>query len=95
MRLVVSRVDRRGQILALTLPVCRPDNSFGVSSYSVGPADIARWVRLALASGWMPNEPGPAFSLRLGEEHLDPTKVKPDDDNCLVVRPHSTSEPSR
>lgn len=61
----------RGQTLHLTLPALRCDNWLFHPGYVVTPADVARWIPLAIERGWKPNQPGPTFRLKLTEADLD------------------------
>lgn len=65
----------RGQTLHLILPTLRCDNWLFHPSYVVTPADVARWIPLAVERGWVPNQPGPTFRLMLTEADLDAQHV--------------------
>jgi hypothetical protein len=64
---VVERAKGPGAILVVSLPYARPDNWLGRPSGPVHPVMVASSVRLALAGGWQPARPGPAFTLKLAE----------------------------
>jgi hypothetical protein len=61
----------RGQTLHLTLPALRCDNRLFHPGYVVSPADVARWIPLAIDRGWEPNQSGPTFQLKLTEADLE------------------------
>ncbi len=61
----------KGQTLHLTLPALRCDNWLFHPGYVVTPADVARWIPLAIERGWEPAQPGPTFRLKLTEADLD------------------------
>lgn len=45
-----------------------PGNWMALPAKPVLPADVAAAIRTALAGGWTPTSPGPAFSLLVGNE---------------------------
>lgn len=61
----------RGQTLHLTLPALRCDNWLFHPGYVVTPVDVGRWIPLAIQRGWLPNQPGPTFRLKLTEADCD------------------------
>jgi len=72
----VEAAQRGGQTLHLTLPSVRCDNWLAQPGYVVTPLDIARWIPLAVARGWVPTSSGPTFRLTLTEAEIDPERVR-------------------
>jgi hypothetical protein len=60
--------ENAGQLLHIELPMARPDNWMTEPGYVVTPADLARWVPMALARGWCPQRPGATFNIAIKEE---------------------------
>lgn len=57
----VEQVDRKGNVLLVTMPQDHPSNWMGRPAVPVLPSTVAVIVRKALAGGWQPTRPGPAF----------------------------------
>src|SRR5262245_11353517 len=55
-----------GAVLVVSLPFAHAGNWMGLPSMAVRPAQVAAGIRRALADGWQPSAPGPAFTLTLG-----------------------------
>ncbi|GAA4251649.1 hypothetical protein GCM10022255_045100 [Dactylosporangium darangshiense] len=64
---VVERAEGRGSVLAISLPSAHPGNWFGLPSQPVLPGTVAACISRALAAGWRPSRPGPAFFMSLGD----------------------------
>ena len=62
---VAQRAEEPGGVLVVALPYAHPRNWFGLPSSAVRPALVAKGIRRALADGWQPSAPGPAFKLTL------------------------------
>lgn len=58
---------RRGSTLVVRLPQVHPSNMFEIPSAGVTPAQAADYIAKALDAGWLPEEPGPMFELRVSE----------------------------
>ncbi|MEU4220947.1 hypothetical protein [Actinoplanes sp. NPDC026623] len=67
---VVELLDEPGALLVVALPYAHPGNWLGLPSTSVLPATVAAGIHQALATGWQPGRPGPAFALTLDEALL-------------------------
>ncbi|MCG8652503.1 MAG: hypothetical protein MI861_21870 [Pirellulales bacterium] len=52
-------------VLMVYLNCARPDNWILTNNNAVTPADIARYIREALADGWIPTTPGNAHCLNV------------------------------
>jgi hypothetical protein len=59
--------ERPGALLVVSLPCAHPGNWLGLATGTVLPAAVASGITLALASGWRPSQPGPAFTLTVEE----------------------------
>ncbi|MFF0123748.1 hypothetical protein ACFYP7_31205 [Micromonospora arida] len=62
---VVELAGQPGAVLVAALPCAHPGNWIGLPSQPVLPGTVAVGVRRALAAGWQPSRPGPAFELLL------------------------------
>jgi hypothetical protein len=62
---VVEQAEQPGALLVASLPCAHPGNWIGLPSQPVLPGTVAVGVRQALAAGWRPSRPGPAFKLQL------------------------------
>ncbi|MFC6021401.1 hypothetical protein ACFP2T_35180 [Plantactinospora solaniradicis] len=51
--------------MVASLSCAHPGNWIGLPSHPVLPGTVAVGVRQALAAGWQPSRPGPAFQLLL------------------------------
>ncbi|WP_436493669.1 hypothetical protein [Actinokineospora sp. HUAS TT18] len=60
---VAEHADHGGAVLVVSLPCAHPGNWLGLPSGAVRPAEVAAAIRLAVAQGWKPGTPGPAFNL--------------------------------
>jgi hypothetical protein len=60
---VAELLDESGALLVVALPCAHPGNWLGLPTVSVRPAIVAAGIRKALAAGWDPHRPGPAFTL--------------------------------
>ena len=67
---VAELLDESGALLVVTLPYAHPGNWLGLTSAPVRPATVAAGIRQALAAGWQPRRPGPAFALAFDEARL-------------------------
>jgi hypothetical protein len=67
---VAELLDESGALLVVALPHAHPGNWLGLPSASVRPATVAAGIRQALAAGWQPRRPGPAFTLAVDEAAL-------------------------
>jgi hypothetical protein len=63
--LVGRQAERPGAILVVSLPCAHPGNWLGLATGTVLPAMVASGITLALAGGWQPSRPGPAFTLTM------------------------------
>jgi hypothetical protein len=63
--LVVEQAEQPGAVLVALLPCAHPSNWIGLPSVPVLPATVVVGVRQALATGWRPSQPGPAFKMVL------------------------------
>jgi hypothetical protein len=62
---VAQRAQEPGGVLVVSLPYAHPGNWLGLPSIGVRPGLVAAGIRRALADGWQPSAPGPAFILML------------------------------
>ncbi|GAA0575421.1 hypothetical protein GCM10009546_42510 [Actinomadura livida] len=63
---VVEAADTKGALLVVSLPCAHPSNwLLLLPTGAVLPRTVSKAIRQALASGWTPTEPGPAFTLTL------------------------------
>ncbi len=62
---VVEQAEHRGALLVVSLPCAHPGNWIGLPSQPVLPGTVAVAIRQALAAGWRPSRPGPAFKMLL------------------------------
>jgi len=69
--IAVERSDAPNCVVRIVLPAARQDNWLLAPGYIVKPSDLSRWIRKALASGWLPSRKGPGFELRLAESDLN------------------------
>jgi hypothetical protein len=67
---VVELRCESGASLVVALSYAHPGNWLGLPSSPVRPATVALGIRQALAAGWQPRRPGPAFTLALDEAAL-------------------------
>jgi hypothetical protein len=65
MTLAVAAESGRGSTLVLELDVLRPGACPNAAAVAVTPADVARFVRDALADGWAPERAGKPMVRRL------------------------------
>ncbi|XVQ83025.1 hypothetical protein ACQP2K_29850 [Microbispora siamensis] len=66
----VQHYEQQGSVLVVSLPCVHPRSWLLGRSTTVRPVLVASAIRTALASGWTPLQPGPAFRLSLKEEEL-------------------------
>jgi len=59
--------DGSGALLVMALPGAHPGNWLGLPGTAVRPATVAAGIRQAMAAGWQPRRPGPAFALTFDE----------------------------
>lgn len=64
---VAEPAERPESLLVVSLPHPHPGNWLDLPSVPVLPRTVATAIRLALARGWRPFQPGPAFTLSLDE----------------------------
>ena len=67
---VAELLDESGAPCVVALPYAHPGNWLGLATTSVRPATVAASIRKALAAGWQPHRPGPAFTLSLDKAQL-------------------------
>ncbi|MFM7204109.1 MAG: hypothetical protein ACKO6N_25285 [Myxococcota bacterium] len=65
--------ENPGQTLHIELPVARPGNWMAAPGYVVTPAELARWILLALLRGWCPQQRGSTFRMTIEEKDLTRT----------------------
>lgn len=60
----VEATEKSGNVLYVKLARVRPDNWLQIrSSPPITPAEVARFIRQALQSGWDPAKPGAPFKI--------------------------------
>lgn len=65
----VEAAEESGSVLYVKLARVRPDNWLELSSSPpITPAEVARFIRQALQSGWDPIKPGSAFEINEQQE---------------------------
>jgi len=62
---VAERAEHPGSLLVASLPWAHPGNWIGLPGHPVLPGTVAVGIRRAIADGWQPSLPGPAFMLSL------------------------------
>jgi hypothetical protein len=59
----VGHAEQPGPVLVVSMPCAHPGNWIGLPSQPVLPGTVASCIRQAVAAGWRPGQPGPAFKL--------------------------------
>jgi hypothetical protein len=67
---VVEQAEQPGALLVVSLPCAHPGNWIGLPSQPVMPETVAVGIRQAVAAGWRPSRPGPAFKMLLSDSSL-------------------------
>lgn len=71
---VAERAEQPGALLVASLPCRHPSNWMGMPAGVVLPSTVVSAIRSALAEGWQPSQPGPAFMLELDESAVTATR---------------------
>jgi hypothetical protein len=61
----VQLAERPGAVLLVMTDRPHPADWNTKQIISIGPGDVAAWIRAALVAGWVPFQPGPQFVHRL------------------------------
>ncbi|MET9251599.1 hypothetical protein [Nonomuraea sp. NPDC003709] len=70
MTFAVELADASGRVLLVALPCSRPDAWWGERTMAIRPALVTATIRMALGSGWNPQQAGNAFELALTDDDL-------------------------
>ena len=64
LHIAVELAEQPGAVLVLYTDRPHPADWGTKEVTPIRPSDVAKWVREALAAGWLPSQPGPQFRLR-------------------------------